>query len=109
VSVAGSAVASEEELARFCESVGDGLHTLAQPLTILRSAIPACSAPGISADVLRHYLEVSRGEVERACALFASLQGLVEGRLRDGAPGVPGVCECGRRIESVGQDSGAYE
>jgi hypothetical protein len=68
--------ASGEKSDRFHASLSDGLHALAQPLTILRSSITAASAEGITPSRQKHYLDISKSQVERACELFGSLQEL---------------------------------
>jgi hypothetical protein len=66
---------SSEELERFHASMADGLHALAQPLTILRSSIAAAGAAETQ-DRQRYYLDISKSQVERACEFFDSLQQL---------------------------------
>lgn len=69
-----------EEPGRFYAHLAQGLHAMAQPLTILRSSVVASTAPGISADRHRRYLDISTQQVERACGLFECLQDLVIAR-----------------------------
>ncbi|MGA7342242.1 MAG: hypothetical protein WBE72_06375 [Terracidiphilus sp.] len=64
---------------RFCAELSDGLHALAQPLTILRSAI-GLLALSKEAD-RRNYLELSVRQIDHTCSLFASIQNLVASRL----------------------------
>ena len=67
---------SGEEFDRFYASLADGLHALAQPLTILRSSVAAAGTEGIAPSRQRHYLDISIRQAERACAIFDSLQDL---------------------------------
>lgn len=50
---------------------------MAQPLTILRSSVVACSMPSLTPDQHQRYLNISVQQVERACSLFEHLQDLV--------------------------------
>jgi signal transduction histidine kinase len=70
-------VAEEGSQAMFFATMAEGLHALAQPLTILRSSVMACMIPGISAVKQRHYLDLSAEQVQRACILFEQVQDLV--------------------------------
>ena len=72
-----SSVAKEEERARFFANMSEGLHAMAQPLTILRSSIPASAAPSNDPIKQKRYLALSGQQIERACNLFDLLQGLV--------------------------------
>ena len=67
----------DDELGRFCATMAEGLHALAQPLTILRSAVAACMAPSVTAAGQQRYMELSTQHVERTCSLFECLQDLV--------------------------------
>jgi signal transduction histidine kinase len=68
---------SGEESDRFYAELADGLHALAQPLTILRGSIMAMSSEEIMPERQQHYLDVSKSQLERACALFDAVQALV--------------------------------
>jgi len=70
-------VVKDDELSRLCARLSQGLHALAQPLTILRSALVASTAPGISAVEQRRYLDLSTQHMERICGLFECLQDVV--------------------------------
>jgi signal transduction histidine kinase len=72
-----STVVKNDELARFCAYMAEGLHAMAQPLTILRSTVAASAAPGVTPAGQRRYLELSTQHVERTCGLFECLQDLV--------------------------------
>jgi hypothetical protein len=62
---------------RFYDNFAAGLHALAQPLTVLRSAMMASSLPGLSAVDQRRYVDLSAEQVERTCGLFQNLQQLL--------------------------------
>jgi hypothetical protein len=66
-----------EAMNRFCADMAEGLHAMAQPLTILRSAVAAAAGPSVAAMSQRRYLDISNQQVERACSLFECLQDLV--------------------------------
>ena len=66
-----------DESCRFFTHLADGLHAMAQPLTILRSAAVASAAPELPAAERLRYLDISREQIERACSLFEHLQDLV--------------------------------
>jgi signal transduction histidine kinase len=66
-----------EAMSRLCADMAEGLHALAQPLTILRSAVAAAGLPKVEATSQRRYLDISNQQVERACSLFECLQDLV--------------------------------
>jgi signal transduction histidine kinase len=77
----GSSTAAEgDELASFYAHLANGLHAMAQPLTILRSVVAASTLSGLTAIDHRRYLDISSDQVERACVLFHSLQQLVAAR-----------------------------
>jgi hypothetical protein len=65
------------EPGRFYMHLANGLHAIAQPLTILRSSVAAFGRTDITPDRHRRYLDISTQQVERACVLFESLQDLV--------------------------------
>lgn len=70
-------IVESDEFERLCANISQGLHALAQPLTIVRSAMAALAAPGIAALDQKHYLDLSVQHTERTCALFECLQELV--------------------------------
>jgi signal transduction histidine kinase len=76
--------ASAEELQGdrdgFCADLADGLHALAQPLTILRSAIAMLSLANDPETPRHRCLDISVRQIERTCSLFASVQDLVSSR-----------------------------
>lgn len=65
------------ELDVFRRQVNDGLHAMAQPLTVLRSAVAMLSRPQIAEATRLDYLELASAEMERTCRLFADLSGLI--------------------------------
>jgi len=69
--------AASEERARFFANLSEGLHAMAQPLTILRSTVAASAAPGIDATKQQRYLDISSQQIARACRLFEFLEDLV--------------------------------
>ena len=73
-------VAQSDEWAHFLADMTAGLHTVAQPLTILRAAVAASATPGISPTKQRRYLDLSTAQIARACILFEYLQDLVTAR-----------------------------
>jgi hypothetical protein len=58
-------------------SLSDVMEEMAQPLTIVRSAVAGAAAAGVTEAAQRRYLELSCQQVERACGLFECLQGMV--------------------------------
>jgi light-regulated signal transduction histidine kinase (bacteriophytochrome) len=72
-----TSVVKNDEMVRLCSYMSQGLHALAQPLTIVRSAMAALTTPGVTAVERRRYLELSTQNVERTCSLFECLQDLV--------------------------------
>lgn len=66
-----------EQHERFCAEVAEGLHALAQPLTILRSAIALLAVAKENGGDCARYVELSARQIDRTCKLFASVQGLV--------------------------------
>lgn len=91
---AGSAASPSAAPAGECEAehewfyadLADGLHAMAQPLTILRSAIAMLSLSS-EAEMPRHRcLDISVRQIDRACGLFESLQNLVFSKLEPATP-----------------------
>ncbi|HEX4036771.1 MAG TPA: hypothetical protein VHX37_01820 [Acidobacteriaceae bacterium] len=76
-----AAEAAHPERARFYADLVNGLHAMAQPLTILRSAMEMLTLPNGGMIDQRRYLEMSSRQVARTCGMFASLQDLVETQL----------------------------
>jgi hypothetical protein len=65
----------------LCADLSDGLHALAQPLTILRSALAMLALVGESGADHRRYLDLSIKQIDRTCGLYASIRNLVASRL----------------------------
>jgi light-regulated signal transduction histidine kinase (bacteriophytochrome) len=57
--------------------LADGLHALAQPLTILRSAIGMLALSKEEDASRQRFLDLSVRQIDRTCALFESVQDLV--------------------------------
>jgi hypothetical protein len=73
----GLSTLQEDQRGRLLAGVADGLHAMAQPLTILRSSVAASVAPEFDAGRRQRYLEMSVQQIERLCGLFECLQDLV--------------------------------
>jgi hypothetical protein len=69
--------APSDDSAEFFTHLAQGLHAMAQPLTILRSIAAAFAAPELAEIERLRYLDISREQVERTCSLFEGLQDLV--------------------------------
>jgi hypothetical protein len=63
---------------RFHANLSFCLHAMGQPLTVLRCAVAASAAKGITAERLQHYLGTSAEQVELLCCLFDGLRELVD-------------------------------
>jgi hypothetical protein len=57
----------------------EGLHALAQPLTILRGALGALTMRGAVAPESSRYLEMSNTQVDHLCNLLSGLRNLLDG------------------------------
>jgi hypothetical protein len=76
----GALGAAEESSARFCGELDEGLHALAQPLTILRGALGALTMRGdVRPEAASRYLEMSNTQVDRLCNLLSGLRNLLDG------------------------------
>jgi signal transduction histidine kinase len=73
--------AADPDHARFYADLATGLHAMAQPLTILRSAIEVLALPQRANIDQRRYLEISAKQLARTCGMFASLQDLVTAQM----------------------------
>jgi signal transduction histidine kinase len=62
---------------QFCAELADGMHALAQPLTILRSAIGMLTLPNDAGIDRKRYLDLSERQIDRTCNLFTSIQNLL--------------------------------
>jgi len=78
---AARAAALLEEHEQFCTELADGLHALAQPLTILRSAIAMLALSKEDGTAGERYLSMSMRQIERTCQLFSSVQGLLAAKM----------------------------
>jgi len=68
---------------KLLADIVNGLHAMAQPLTILRVAIEVLSLPEGGAVDHGRYVGISARQIERTCNLFSSLQDLVTANLRE--------------------------
>jgi hypothetical protein len=74
----GASLDDAESYAWLCREFDEGLHALAQPLTILRGILGALTmGDAVSPQAASRYLEMSNTEVERMCSLLAGLQNLL--------------------------------
>ncbi|MGB6745988.1 MAG: hypothetical protein WBE38_20230 [Terracidiphilus sp.] len=78
---AAGVAALREEHAQFCAEVADGLHALAQPLTIVRSAIAMLATAKDGGTGCERYVDLSARQIERTCQLFSSVQSLLATRM----------------------------
>jgi hypothetical protein len=76
----GASLGDTESYAWLCRELDQGLHALAQPLTILRGALGALTMrDAVPAQAASRYLELSNTQVERLCSLLSGLQNLLDG------------------------------
>jgi hypothetical protein len=74
----GGVRAADSQAAALYADLDNGLHAMAQPLTILRGALGALAMfKAVSSEHVR-YLEMSTRELERLCDMMVALQGLLE-------------------------------
>jgi hypothetical protein len=66
-----------QDLSQFFAALAEGLHAMAQPLTILRSSVPALATGDLDPAKRQRYGDMSVRQVQRVCALFDCLQDLV--------------------------------
>src|ERR1700739_1868512 len=71
----------EAEHDSFTADLADGLHAMAQPLTILRSTIAMLSLSTDAEPSRSRCLDISVRQIDRTCRLFASLQERVVSQL----------------------------
>src|SRR5579875_3727887 len=62
---------------QFCTEVADGLHALAQPLSVLRSALELLAHGPSTVGHCQRYLDLSLDNMRRTCDLFGRLQDLM--------------------------------
>lgn len=77
---AGTMALPESDPAKFYEDIANGLHAMAQPLTILRASMEVLSLPASAGIDQRRYMEISAAQLERTCNLFTRVQDLVTAR-----------------------------
>ena len=70
---------------RLCEDMENGLHAMAQPLTVLRGALGALAMRGGVTAESNRYLEMSNQQVERLCSLMFRLQDLLDAHRSEAA------------------------
>ena len=76
----GASAGDAESHAWFRRELDEGLHALAQPLTVLRGALGALTMRGaVRPEAASRYLEMSNTQVERLCSLLSGLQNLLDG------------------------------
>jgi hypothetical protein len=74
----GVSAACEDSHARLCRELDEGLHALAQPLTILRGALGALAMRGAVSQEASRYLEMSNAQVDNMCDLLTGLRNLLD-------------------------------
>src|SRR5579872_2223816 len=62
---------------KFHQELANGLHAMAQPLTMLRAAIEVLALPQSAGIDRQRYLEISASAVDRTCHVFGRVQDLV--------------------------------
>ena len=82
-----AAFAPAEDDPGFYADLADGLHAMAQPLTIVRSAIAMLGRAGAGGPDQQRYLELATRQIDRTCATFVTLQNLVALKLEPANPG----------------------
>jgi hypothetical protein len=76
----GASVADSESYAWFRRELDEGLHALAQPLTVLRGALGALTMRDAGRpETASRYIEMSNIQVERLCNLLSGLHSLLDG------------------------------
>ena len=63
---------------QLCKDLSNGLHAMAQPLTVLRGALGALMMRRASGADTDRYLELSNVQAERLCSLMSGLRGLLD-------------------------------
>jgi hypothetical protein len=66
---------------QFCPDLLNGLHALAQPLSVLRAASEVLALPRLQGADQQKYIQTWCEQVERACLLFSEVQDMVAARL----------------------------
>jgi hypothetical protein len=91
----------EGEHQRFYADLADGLHAMAQPLTILRSALGLLSVSDETEAARKRYLDLSLTQINRTCSMFVSMQNLVASRLE---PVIGGSIDLARLLFRIIED-----
>ena len=87
----------------FYDALAEGLHAMAQPLTILQSCVLIAAKPELAKMATPEMLGDMAGEVERMCGLFRCLQDLVQANGGDGERSLVNLGDLARSaIETVG-------
>jgi len=63
---------------KLVEELENGLHAMAQPLTVLRGAVGSLKLRGAVGPVDARYLDMSNEQIERLCYLMSGLQSLLD-------------------------------
>lgn len=71
------AVAVREQHELFCSELAEGLHALAQPLSVLRSAVELLVLAERTGFDRQRYLEITAQQTKRTCEMFSSIQDLL--------------------------------
>lgn len=72
-----------EESGKFHADLVNGLHAMAQPLTILRAAIEVLAKAQDGGIDRRRYLDISTTQIRRTCTLFSHVQDLLTATLNE--------------------------
>lgn len=80
----GSGGADNDLRGPFYDALAEGLHAMAQPLTILQGCVLIAARPELAKIATPEILGDMAGEVERMCGLFRCLQDLVGANGEDG-------------------------
>jgi hypothetical protein len=75
----GAPAGDAESQAWLCRELDEGLHALAQPLTILRGALGVLTLRGAVPPEASRYLEMSNTQVDHLCNLVSGLRNLLDG------------------------------
>ncbi len=74
---AGQIEISRQHMDAFCAGLAEGLHAIAQPLTIVRNELCPAKIEELSIESLRESLKSSAIEIERICGYFNILKQMV--------------------------------
>lgn len=70
--------ASGDRPSPLLADLANGLHAMAQPLTILRGALGALTLTNATSPDQERYLDMSTKQLERTCGLLSNLQSLLD-------------------------------